>query len=251
MAEEKGKPTLKDLSQKLFALCDAFEDLSHEFMLKEEYRKSAEKLYGILIEFLCMVYDTKKTAVKTSHPSVWDFWGPGTVMEVNEISSTIWWLEEIDVHIQAAIRKFTHAKLEEEGFKKRGEPYPEDFKSPGNCLIDTFCFGINNDWEWGAISIMCMPLKEVANKLSGIFLQEEREQEVDSGKKKEIPPDQQTLEMSKQELADLYGGNMTPDKITKRIDKGQLNVIKQSRQSFIFDKRDLPEYIVEKLNNLK
>lgn len=66
-----------------------------------------------------------------------------------------------------------------------------------------------------------------------------------------IPPEHQTLPMPKTELANLYGGNMTQEKIASMISAGALNVIKLSRQSFIFDRRDLPKHVIDKLAKIE
>ena len=67
----------------------------------------------------------------------------------------------------------------------------------------------------------------------------------------DIPGEYRTAPMSQTELANLYGGDMTQKKIRAMIDSGILRVICQTRQTFIFDKRQLPPHVKEKLVNLE
>jgi len=55
--------------------------------------------------------------------------------------------------------------------------------------------------------------------------------------------------MSKREMAALFGSMTDAKKITTMIRTGVLRVIPLSRQQFIFDKRDLPPEVREKLKH--
>lgn len=67
----------------------------------------------------------------------------------------------------------------------------------------------------------------------------------------DIPGKFRTSPMSQTELATLYKGDMTQKKIKAMIESGTLRVVKQSRQKFIFDKRQLPEHVKETLRTLE
>jgi len=64
----------------------------------------------------------------------------------------------------------------------------------------------------------------------------------------DIPGEHRTSPMSKQELARLWGPEMTAKKITAMIKAGNLKAIKQSRQTFIFDTNDLPQRVRDRLD---
>ncbi len=84
----------------------------------------------------------------------------------------------------------------------------------------------------------------------------QREQKFELDKKleersKEIPPEYRTLPMSQKELAELWGKHVAQKDIAAMIRTGALNRIEISRQKFIFDKRDLPKYVIEKLAKIE
>ena len=66
----------------------------------------------------------------------------------------------------------------------------------------------------------------------------------------DIPGEFRTSPMSQTELATLYRGDMTQKKIKRMMEKGSLKHKTQSRQEFIFDKRNLQEHVQDKLLNL-
>lgn len=67
----------------------------------------------------------------------------------------------------------------------------------------------------------------------------------------DIPGEFRTSPMSQTELATLYKGDITQKKIKAMIESGTLRTVKQSRQKFIFDKRQLPEHVKETLRTLE
>lgn len=68
---------------------------------------------------------------------------------------------------------------------------------------------------------------------------------------KEIPPEYRTLPMSQKELAELWGKHVAQKDIAAMIRTGALNRIEISRQRLIFDKRDLPKNVIEKLTKIE
>ncbi len=68
---------------------------------------------------------------------------------------------------------------------------------------------------------------------------------------KDIPGEYRTTPMSQKELAELYGGSMTPKRIASMVRSGALNVVKSSRQNFTFDKRQLPKRVTDKLSQIE
>jgi hypothetical protein len=58
--------------------------------------------------------------------------------------------------------------------------------------------------------------------------------------------------MSQKELAELWGKKDIVQKdIATMIRTGALNTRKISRQKFIFDKRDLPKHVIDKLTKIE
>lgn len=74
---------------------------------------------------------------------------------------------------------------------------------------------------------------------------------VKTSEEEDIPGEHRTSPMSQTELADLWGGDMTQKAIKRMMKKKNLRYKKQSRQKFIFDKRDLPKHVKDKLLNLE
>ena len=66
----------------------------------------------------------------------------------------------------------------------------------------------------------------------------------------DIPGEYRTSPMSEKELAEIYGGTMTQQKIAAMIKSGALRTIEISRQSRIFDKRQLPKHVIDKLSKI-
>ena len=66
-----------------------------------------------------------------------------------------------------------------------------------------------------------------------------------------IPGVHRTSPMSKKELAELWGGDVTPKKLQKMLNAGALHCEKLSRQSFVFDKRDLPQHVLDRLRKIE
>jgi hypothetical protein len=115
------------------------------------------------------------------------------------------------------------------------------------------------DW-WNKVQSICRkvettvdpfdPIAEI-HKLSERCRIKDEPSSVKINETNDIPGEYRTSPMSQTELANLWGGDMMQKKIRAMIDSGTLRAIKQSRQTFIFDKRQLPEHVKEKLRKLE
>jgi hypothetical protein len=63
----------------------------------------------------------------------------------------------------------------------------------------------------------------------------------------EIPPERRSAPLSLTRMAQYWGGEMTPRKLKAMIGGGSLKAKQLNRQTFVFDTKDLPEKVIEKV----
>lgn len=68
---------------------------------------------------------------------------------------------------------------------------------------------------------------------------------------RDMPSKFRTVPMSQSELAEIWREGVSQKKIASMIESDVLNVMQLSRQTFIFDKRDLPPHIIKKLDDIR
>jgi len=68
---------------------------------------------------------------------------------------------------------------------------------------------------------------------------------------RDIPPEFRTVPMSQKELAEIWGECVSQKKIASMIASDALNAMQLSRQTFMFDKRDLPPHLIKKLDDIR
>ncbi|MHC4068755.1 MAG: hypothetical protein ACYSR8_04145 [Planctomycetota bacterium] len=255
MAGNNQKPTLKELSQQLFALYEDFEELAADFYYEwegkfsEEEKQSTEKLLDSLAELLCKIYEARKIAVKTMHPSVF---GQGILTDCGDAEiSTFWVLGELAEFVEGVLEKYFEVVEKEEDCDEYGESLPEGHIPSRKCLIDGFYCCEGHKWGYSEVENLIEPLKDVANKLAGMFLQEQMESEQETApareSSEEIPPERKSAPLSLSRMAQYWGGEMTSKKLRAMIESGSLKVIKINRQTFIFDTEYLPAEVIRKV----
>ena len=84
-----------------------------------------------------------------------------------------------------------------------------------------------------------------AKKAQALLSSTTRESREDVSASQEIPPEYRSAPLSLKRMAELWGGDMTAKKLRAMIDNHRIRVEKINRQTFVFDTRDLPSYVVE------
>jgi hypothetical protein len=78
-----------------------------------------------------------------------------------------------------------------------------------------------------------------------------KDNEIEDRGQSDMPGRYRTEPISQTELASIWGGGMTQKKISSMIQNRLLRAVTLSRQSYIFDNRDLPSHVIEKLKQLR
>lgn len=87
-------------------------------------------------------------------------------------------------------------------------------------------------------------LDEWIEKAESLLLVEPEERASTASK---IPPKHRSAPLSLKRMAALHGGDMTARKLKAMIKNGRFRVETINRQTFVFDTRDLPNYVVEEM----
>jgi len=90
-------------------------------------------------------------------------------------------------------------------------------------------------------------LRESIEKVRSLLRNETTENHRDASASQEIPCEHRSAPLSLKRMAELWGGDITAKKLRAMIDNRRLHVDRINRQTFVFDTRDLPSYVVEEM----